>query len=933
MTATTSFYSCKDTDEDAINDLRAEMIDQNTKLEDLLAAQKSELQSQIDALKTQLANINSCTCASEIAAIKGDIANLKSGKADQTTVDGLISRIETLEGKEDCSCKTQWDALKAALEAKNFSGDDVIAAFTQLVNKVADLETAKNTINSNITEIQKVLGLIDEAGNSTGTNAITEINSRIDKIEKYTEVIQNLVGDDKALETMITNLQTLVQLGDKFGDLVSTINSINVKATADSTWIATVRGLYGESLDSLVKRSELQDSCANIRSAAAALANNALTEAKSYVDSQIEDLKNTTIKDLEDKYDALEGRVSTLETKVSSLESRMTSVETDLSTANNHITALENYKNSLITSVLVQATKSPLTLDAAMSLPVGVQSNMLIAYYGTALTSATQFPSTSSVNNAGEQSLSASDLTGSTPISIYQGMDLQSTAGKIYMTVNPSTADLSGAKFQLVDSRNNPAGIQLSEIKKSDELLKFGITRASSANGFYEADATISDLNTAAVDLTGIKSAASDLKKYLQTRTGIKNMVYGVLQGVEQTISLPAYALQASYTYKDAKGEAQTSLVHSNYEIAAAAVHPLNYKTSLQSYANKIPHKTLQEISSITETINDRLNTIKTNLKFDFTNSHMKEVTFNSDITIEIPEITFDDITVPVSGTATSTIEITKPVSITITEFPISVNSDGSFNTDTRVFYDTIYIKQDVTTEYSTSATITGKQLSEQVGDKITAKLQEAFKDMNVQLSSQVNDLINNQILAQVNDMLDSMADEINGKLDDVMAEINGLAKDADNYVDRINTYIVRVNNLLNKVYTRIDNIDYYLKPVMFVGGSTMRNLAASSNNATRIAASPAILYPTSYFVETLNPSYKKFVKVTRAWDSKGNLSESIKSQANSGTNMNQVIDGNVRSVLLNVNSSCSGALLEVAYAALDYSGYQYVQKYYVRVK
>lgn len=928
MTATTAFYSCKDTDEDALNDLRAEMIGQNTTLKELLDTQKSELQSQIDALKTQLSKINSCTCATEIAKIKSDIEKLQSDKADQTTVDGLISRIEALEAKEDCSCKAQWDALLAALQAKNFNGDDVVSAFTQLINKVADLETAKNTINSNISEIQKVLGLIDEAGNSTGTNAITEINSRIDKIEKYTEVIKNLIGDDKDLEKMITNLQTLIQLGDKFGDLVSTINSINVKATADSTWIATVKGLYGDNLESLVKREELKDSCANIRSAAAALANNALTEAKSYVDSQIEDLKNTTIKDLSDKYDALEGSVSGLETKVSSLEGRMTTVETDLNTANNRITALENYKNSLITSVIVQATKSPLTLDAALSLPVGVQSNMLFAYYGTALTSASKFPSTSAVNNAGEQSLTADDLEGSPSFSLYQGMDLQSGAGKIYMTVNPNTADLSGAKFQLVDSRNNPAGIQLSEIKKSDELLKFGFTRASSNNGFYEADATITDLDNAAVDLTGLKSAASDIKTFLKTRTGIKDMVYGVLTGVEQTISLPAYALQASYT---ANGE--TSLVHSNYEIAAAAVHPLNYKASLQSYANKIPHKTLQEINSITETINDRLNTIKTNLKFDFTDSHMKPVTFNSDITIEIPEITFDDITVPVSGTATTHLSIEKEVTITIGCFPVSTDADGNFVYEERQFKDTIYIEQDVSTGYNTNATITGEQLSEQVGGVITAKLQEAFKDMNAKLSSQVNDLVNNQILAQVNDMLDNMADEINGKLDDVMAEINGLAKDADSYVDRINTYIVRINNILSKVYTRIDNIDYYLKPVMFIGGSSMKTLAASSNNATRIAASPAVLYPTSYFVETLNPAYKKFVKVTRAWDSKGNLSSTIKSKANSGANMNQVIDGNVRSVLLNVDSSCSGALLEVAYAALDYSGYQYVQKYYVRVK
>lgn len=191
-----------------------------------------------------------------------------------------------------------------------------------------------------------------------------------------------------------------------------------------------------------------------------------------------------------------------------------------------------------------------------LSTPVGLNSNVLLTFFGEKAKRDIYFPK------------------GAEEPIVYKGENIiegTGNAGKLYVTVNPSSVNFTGKTLKLVTTTGNEAPVVLTPLVESNKELKY-LTRGD--NAFYETYATIpAEMVSKAyftwepTDMKGFKDQIIDLLKG-RGKEDIANM----LQTLTNLISgneVPAYRLQASwgegfYTYSPAN-------------IAAVALKPLTY--------------------------------------------------------------------------------------------------------------------------------------------------------------------------------------------------------------------------------------------------------------------------------------------------------------------------------------------------------------------
>ena len=206
-----------------------------------------------------------------------------------------------------------------------------------------------------------------------------------------------------------------------------------------------------------------------------------------------------------------------------------------------------------VTSLNIDAIKNP--VFGFVSAPVDVQSNMLIACYGKAA-SDIEFPV-----GSGEYVAYADDV-----------LTLDGNAGKLYVTVNPSSVDFSGKTLTLESTSGKQAPVELSPLAISNEDLYFGWPRGE--NAFYETTATIPEdkLADAAIDFT--KQDLLDLKDeaiaLIQNRTKRSGANL-----IKDLYDLYARNMFAAYRLKATWGEGYNTF--SETKIAALALQPLSY--------------------------------------------------------------------------------------------------------------------------------------------------------------------------------------------------------------------------------------------------------------------------------------------------------------------------------------------------------------------
>lgn len=888
-------------------------IDDNITLISNLRTDLDAVQQRVDAVETAIA------CLDALKTQVGTLEQqLQAESARITTVEGTLTATQTALG----NLTTDVNNYIAATDGRLQPLEDFMNTWQNVLPQIAsNAAEALATANANAASIEAINNTIEDLIDADASNAslitglqmqINDMLARMEEFATLTELgevsnyLQNLAKNYYSQSIGYTNLmieQVLAQVAKEMGSVNTEISNIYTK-------IGDVESFQNK-LEERIK----------------ALESNVET-----LEGNIADI-NIDISNINGDIEAINGVIGTIQSDLESLDGKVVSNYNDLNTAinalNEKVDGIGNGLGELtgrveeiagrLSGIVLQGTYN--NAIGSLRLPIGIQSNLLLAYLGEVENAGgtIEFPlveeTAGTYNGDISNSLPAAEAavlgvgTGKVPVETYEGFYMNTTEsnpnagylGTVYATLNPSKVDLSDKTFKLVNSRGEQIVNELT-FEPSDKELDFGYSR-SAENGFYEAAATV-DINETAlksVRFTLNDNLKSTVKEILQApRASLNRNTVSELAKVmidQFNGFLPAIGIEA--TWNDS--ELGQMGVTSNYGIAAAVVKPLSFKFFQGMKIKNIPN--LPTISKIQDKFNTVIDDLTGDLHIDLTGEEGLEFNIDDNLigTINV------NITIPPIDNPTVT---------------VTFNIDGTEYSDTQTIDLTDLNKalQDVAT------TINGAfvDYNNQVGD-MNQKLQDTFDE----IESQVNELIAS-METNVNETIDNVVNKLQDKVNGIFenSTLNGL-------LDRIDAVINRLNRIL-------DDPNHYLQPVLFF--STDSEFAEVSRNKyvpTQLNlvgnANAITLVPTTYTYETVAPVFKKYVAVTKVWkngDAAQNNIDHVALEANNNTNfstyMNQVVDGSCRRIALKLQK---GYTYEVFYQALDFNGYVSGGKYYISVK
>lgn len=822
------------------------------------------------------------------------------GRMNETLNDALTKYRNRLEFVKDSlggklqDANERVDSLNNALTKGELTEDQKQA----LAGALADAITEKIIIGDNLTKIQNAI---------LGSEA-TE-GSVLYRIFKLEETL-GLMGD--SIENVINRKLLGVNID---------IEKLRQQVKADSTWIANFKDSYKNDTAAINKRlDDLLDSCGVLRkyvdeqaAACNLYTDNAINSLSATLNTRIDSVKNA----MDSIAGAINGRIDSLNVVVDSIKAAVAKNTLAIDTLKNRVDSLENLMDArLVTSIIVQGTENP--AFGSIALPLDIRSNVLMAYYGTT-EGDVEFPTTKTGQSYnGVAYLTAEQLNilkeaGLSQYTLGAGETLlNNKAGKIYLTVNPTSVDFSRLNVSLVNSQDTESGIKLSILKKSDKKLTFGYTRGAD-NGFYEADATLSeeDINKVKINIEpGLKSeladllqAAKDLKNGNYTGinfTGLVSTVYNQFNGV-----LDANAVKTSWT--DAKDETIEHSVYSQYNVAATAFKPLSFKFlyNRSDLKNLLPTITplndinFGEIGKIDIKLNDiSISINEDNIKLNFKAVTISEADKKVTVYVDQPKVVDGEFVRGEDG------------KIEIESVPYTVNLDK--------FVDNL--NDEIARQWE-------QQLNEELRGIIIDKI---IAQINAQLNSQIINDINTQ-LGDVNKLID---------------QFNGLQDKANNAVDLVNKYISRVNKFINRINNFIGNANNYLQVTLLYedNNGSLSQLSNSRDFYTVMEkGTTAVLHPTTYTGELAVPVFKKYIAVTNVYDGATDKTGAVGNaelkqamiEANQANELlNKVQDGTFYAAGFTLPATAkSGQIYEITYVGLDYSGLTSARKFYIGVK
>lgn len=912
------FNSCKDHDEDEYNDLLININKNDADIRELISTNYNNLKRITDDLAEAQRQCQA-NCSTEFVRVNSMIANVNSWNKSQS--DSLLTAFNKIASLEsaDVLLQSQIDGINNVIAGLRDSVNTNTSNISTLFALEHTLDSTVNDLSSSLTALQgrvdDVNDRIDSLKEKVEDHFVT-IESNLSNVSKVAnEALQRAQNDSvwiKSLETLVDDYNTKVN---------ARIDSLRNAHDARLDSLAGVTTAISDALNSRV------DSLAGITSDLADELNTARTnleKADSLLNAQdslllisisnlnhsINNINNVKIPAIESKLSDLEAKDTELSNAITDLTTRVTNNEQAISELSDKIDditdRLDNVDEalkSLITGIIVQGTYNP--VFGSISLPVGINSNVLIAYYGTndnpvvfPTSAAANYVKNSDVLTDADIAIISNGLTtyranGNT--TLFNATD--DNAGTIYVTVNPNTVDFAGQKLVLVNSKDEESGIKLTSLKKeTDTELMFGYTRSASNNGFYSAKASVSldEIDNVKVNIeSGLKDA---FKNALNQRTAasvatLAGKLYNQFNGIA-----PANALKASWT--DYNGEHS---VYSQYGIAATAIKPLSFAFLENANYTKIPGY-------------DRVWNFIDDVVGDFRNSITSS--WPSISTLSTPTITQIDIDASdISDEFDIKLQFTLP-----STYLGTTNEDGYLAVYYKDTHDLAgYVKagkivyDDATGEYV--MTIEGADLRPEVHDlytKIQTSINDAITDYNGQVADFVEDV--NDLLDQINDIE------------------TGLTNATDNLENKLLSYLDKVNDKLCGV---INNANARIQPVLVVSDNNGTHFGSKAKNAPSTVASASItLRPTTYTAEIVAPAFKKHVACTNVFKNTASAQAgdseclAVLNAVNAQNNVNTVIEGNVRSIPVTLTS---GYVYEFAYSALDYSGKISMHKYYVQ--
>lgn len=737
-----------------------------------------------------------------------------------------------------------------------------------------------------------------------------EIQDLQDKIDQLQDAIDDLQdADDNLLDLINQNNQALLDAINAINALKLQVDGINSCDCTPYLWSDSLAHAY----DSIAKYAaiakqneidikELQDkvpdavsdalkdsikavreSAEELHQAAKNYANRATQMVKNEIDS-VMSIKYEEIKITYEKVDStLSEQLDSLKDEMIELEERVATNEEAITTLQNKVANLEDALAKMVTGIIVQGVENP--IFGSFSLPVGLNSNILLGYYGENERDYA-FPS----NKGGMDATGIADayrfISSLNTYDPSGDILFNDTLGTVYLTVNPAKTDFTGLTVGIENSIEESNGLSVTPLKESSKKLSFGYSpyTKSVSNGLYEAKVYLNDANS--IDLvkinieSGLKSAIKDLLESFKTRSRQVDFTELTTAIVKQITNFAdAYAINAEWT--DSSGE---HAVYSNYNLAATAFKPLSYEFLKGQSFGKLP--VINEFDHID------LGEINLDLKLNFT-----PIDINSNVNIQIQDVNIDESSVNV------TVEVPEVVG-------------GAF----------------------TGNTISKKVEISNLIDEIEKQINSANMEVEAEIKKQLETQIES-IETEINKYLKDMIADINGQLgnvDDLVDQFNGVEGKVNSAIDKVNSYVSRINNFTKKINNRLDNLNAYLQVTMLyeTADGDFAQLSNSRAGASQIVAGKdAVLYPTSYTADIVVPAYKKYIAFTEVIGLSDSEQADKLSQLNTGDYLNTVLEGNTKAIKLNIPSSFSGKTLELTYSALDYSGYTSTRKFYIYVK
>lgn len=501
----TTFVGCADYDDD-IENLQGQITNNATTLDQLTKEKIQNVETEIESLKAANKQLQEAL----------DKAKSEGTDADAATLAAAQKLVEDAQAQ-----------LQAALDAVN--GD-----ITGINGKISDLDARLLAQDGRLKSVESLLAadgkltlaindaqaLAEKAYNlAEQTAATAEANKQAIK-----DAAANLKSIKESLEDQINTLSEKVndlskELAKQNADITAQINSLKSQLSDANEGISANGDKINKNkqkIDEIVGQlTELQNQVAKNKLAVETLESNYLSKAEGIkLNTSINDLKNAN-EAIEGRLEAAEGRLDTIDELIESLakssdvtkdinklreeieakigklneegkddtvasliagiNGNITTINGNIEKINKKIEAIEGLVNVLFTD-LSNLITGVIYQDAKFDMVYGkiTAANLNASNWTDATSQMTKpndnkvyFPSKGKANNI------------TRVMGTYM---MQHTGGQIYATINPASIDFNGSKLNLVDSEDNAHG---QFTLGAAETANVKLQRAASKNGLY----------------------------------------------------------------------------------------------------------------------------------------------------------------------------------------------------------------------------------------------------------------------------------------------------------------------------------------------------------------------------------------------------------------------------------------------------------------
>ena len=994
--------------EDSNKELKELIATTNSNLEQIIATKSSELEQAIALGDAALAE----RITKEIQDIQdkfnAEIARLEQALADNNAQ--LMLNLKDLEDRLNDAIKAGDDALAKELNdqvdaiEKAMAGDK--AELKGLIESYkTDLENAiANNKIELIEKIEEAIVLLQGAM----ANDKAELKGLIEEVTNALE--KRVKANEDAIATLKTDIQNLDSRIAGFESLLNTTvqkaNEAYDIAEKNSTKIEILEKNYADlrnELDNLefldesdkaellAKIDEIRNELSTVKATAdeaLALAKKNLDEAKAYTDERVElainALRNETdlkLADLENAYKnadkelekRLQDQIDALKASIADVEKRVTDNEKKIEELAGKLDKIDKVDESLkqfVSGIILQRAENP--VFGSFAFPANIQTNVLMAFYGYAGSYGAQFPTYyPRYYVRAAETLTPMDIKmlGITPETLAEDGDaIVGSAGKVYVTVNPSNVNFEGQTLPIVNSLDEESGVKLTPLKYSDKKLTFGASTRAAVNGFYEAEATLAPEDINKVKMTfdlNVGELKETVKDVINPIDGVNvsqvaSTVFDVVSQFNQ--QLDANALKASWT--DELGVSRN--IYSNYNLATTAIKPLSYNFMADAHFTSFPG--FDKMRNVAGKLMDKIAN-KFKIAFNKMPALDLDIEKISRIQFDNIDINTEDINLDLKVTYKDVIKTT--VEIGIDKF-VDIDIDQLVNVPSQSFDVEVHVVGDV---YDENDVWVGKY-DEFITETITVPSQDILVSIKEQVpftwtgevpvevpvdieipvdASELQKLLNeiegieddvNDLLAGQSDKVNKIIDMVNSYLDkledltkltDKIAEIGSKVDDVNNNLK--NKIINFLDKVEGKLLTAVNSINKAVQPVMLVKtAGSFQMLSQTVYSPTVMTAANVQVIPTSYTAELVAPAFKKLVGVTNVYSMNRSKSAqngdasclSALKDANAKAGVAEILNGDTQIVNF---SAKKGYIYEVTYTSVDFSGFVVAKKYYVTVK